>query len=242
MGAVSTTERSHYQVLGVSATASTVEIRRAHRQLAYLLHPDRQGDMTPAERSLAGRRMREVNAAWTTLSDPTRRAEYDRTLAGPATAAGGAAGGAAAGASGGEWWDSDDPEAAFARLQAVDDDLVDPQLSGPGFWFLRRVPVLLMLLVGLVIFVVSAYAGGGAGGGGTGGGAGDAPAKTAAPPVVPSSECLKLMPDHMAYGVSCDGGRYDATIVREAPDVRACQADGLSYAVVGAKSYCVQER
>ena len=45
-----------------------------------MLHPDRLVDASDAERRLAERRMREVNVAWTTLSDPARRTDYDRLL------------------------------------------------------------------------------------------------------------------------------------------------------------------
>ncbi|MCO5318469.1 MAG: J domain-containing protein [Microthrixaceae bacterium] len=74
------TQRDHYQVLGVERTADGAEIRRAHRRLAHVLHPDRHLEATPAERKLADRRMREINEAWNVLRDPQRRASYDRTL------------------------------------------------------------------------------------------------------------------------------------------------------------------
>lgn len=60
--------------------ASSGRVREAYRELAWRLHPDRQESLTPAERSLAERRMREVNEAWGVLGDPDRRADYDRAL------------------------------------------------------------------------------------------------------------------------------------------------------------------
>jgi len=246
-------ERTHYQVLGVRQSAPFAEIRGSYRQLAYRLHPDRQAGVTEAERQLAERRMREVNAAWTTLSDPAKRAAYDRTLvprgsgasgsgSGTRAGAGSAAGAGASGRPGasdagsGQWWDADDPDAVLARAKAAEAAEVDaldeePDLSGVQFWLLRRGVVVAMVIVGLIIFVASAYAGRGA----------TDPTATSAPPaMVADSECVKVMADHMAYNVSCEGS-YDARIVREEPNARSCLDDGLEYAVVRARSVCVDE-
>lgn len=61
-----------YARLGVSSTALPEEIRRAWRERAFQLHPDRNpGD--------DGAAFRSVSEAYEILSDPERRADYDRT-------------------------------------------------------------------------------------------------------------------------------------------------------------------
>jgi molecular chaperone DnaJ len=70
-----------YEVLGVRRNASTAEVRRAYQKLARQLHPDlNPGDATAAAR-FAG-----VSRAFLVLSDPQRRAEYDRGAREPAPA------------------------------------------------------------------------------------------------------------------------------------------------------------
>jgi len=68
--------RSYYEILGVAATASRDEIRRAYLAGARRLHPD-----TGAADQ---RGMQVLNEAWTVLRDPRRRRAYDRTLGLPA--------------------------------------------------------------------------------------------------------------------------------------------------------------
>ena len=69
---MATTERDYYELLGVSREASASEIKRAFRARARELHPD-VSDAPEAEQ-----RFREVTEAYEVLSDPERRATYDR--------------------------------------------------------------------------------------------------------------------------------------------------------------------
>jgi curved DNA-binding protein CbpA len=73
-----------YAVLGVDRNASALQVARAHRRLAKRHHPDlHEGANEAAER------MRRINEAWVILSNPVRRAEYDRAHPSAGTPAGG---------------------------------------------------------------------------------------------------------------------------------------------------------
>lgn len=65
-------KRDHYKILGVERSVSDEDIRRAYRALARKLHPD----VNKAPDAQA--RFTEVQNAYDTLSDPARRAAYDR--------------------------------------------------------------------------------------------------------------------------------------------------------------------
>ncbi|MFN0092380.1 MAG: molecular chaperone DnaJ [Acidimicrobiales bacterium] len=72
----------YYELLGVDRNASANDIKRAYRRLAKELHPDvRPGDAD------AEARFKAITTAYETLSDPDRRARYDRF--GPEAGAGG---------------------------------------------------------------------------------------------------------------------------------------------------------
>ena len=66
-------ERDHYEVLGVTKAAGPEDIKLAFRKLASQHHPDRNPNDPKASD-----RFKEISAAYQVLSDPQRRAMYDR--------------------------------------------------------------------------------------------------------------------------------------------------------------------
>ncbi len=69
---------THYQELGLTPDASVDDIRKAHRQISRLLHPDVQTN--PETRGIASIQMSRINDLVGTLLDPRRRHEYDLSL------------------------------------------------------------------------------------------------------------------------------------------------------------------
>jgi curved DNA-binding protein CbpA len=68
----------HYAVLGVTPDADHATIRRAWIRAARASHPDGQGAADPAARARADRRIRQVNEAWRVLGDEKLRRDHDR--------------------------------------------------------------------------------------------------------------------------------------------------------------------
>ena len=62
----------YYEVLGVSKNASKEDIKASYRRLALKYHPDRNKEPGAEEK------FKEINEAYGVLSDPEKRARYDR--------------------------------------------------------------------------------------------------------------------------------------------------------------------
>ena len=65
-------KRDYYEVLGVSRDCAPEDLKKAYRRLAMQYHPDRNPGNTEAEE-----RFKEANEAYSVLSDPQRRSQYD---------------------------------------------------------------------------------------------------------------------------------------------------------------------
>ena len=66
-------KRDYYEVLGVSKDADDAALKKAYRMLAKKYHPDANPGDKQAEAAF-----KEVNEAYSVLSDPKKRAQYDQ--------------------------------------------------------------------------------------------------------------------------------------------------------------------
>ena len=66
-------KRDYYEVLGVERSADEATIKKAYRQLAKKYHPD----VNPGDKD-AEEKFKEVNEAYSVLSDPQKRSRYDQ--------------------------------------------------------------------------------------------------------------------------------------------------------------------
>src|ERR1700733_12301687 len=67
------TKVEYYEYLGVSRDCSDQELKTAYRRLAMQYHPDRNPDNPEAEE-----KFKQASEAYQVLSDPQKRAAYDR--------------------------------------------------------------------------------------------------------------------------------------------------------------------
>lgn len=166
-------------------------------------------DASPAERALAGRRMREVNESWNVLRDADRRRAYDDSrLRGPTSRRSAERPGPANGRTAA----APSPRPSSGPPVDDDEDLVDvmPPMSAMSAGLFRHLPwVALMIVLGL-IFVLTAYAGT------------DDPTPDPGPQVE-AGTCLDLSPGPVTTIVSCDGA-HDLEIVDRVRTASSCPA------------------
>jgi len=70
---MATTKRDYYHVLGAERSASPEEIKKSYRKLAVKFHPDKN----PGDHTAEGK-FKEIGEAYEVLSNPDKRAAYDR--------------------------------------------------------------------------------------------------------------------------------------------------------------------
>ncbi|KAH7519922.1 chaperone protein dnaJ 11, chloroplastic [Ziziphus jujuba] len=68
---------SLYEILGIPTGASCQEIKAAYRRLARICHPD---VATLDRKDSSANEFMKIHAAYSTLSDPAKRADYDRKI------------------------------------------------------------------------------------------------------------------------------------------------------------------
>uniref|UniRef100_F6I113 J domain-containing protein n=1 Tax=Vitis vinifera TaxID=29760 RepID=F6I113_VITVI len=68
---------SLYEVLGIPVSASGNEIKAAYRRLARVCHPD---VVAMNQKETSANEFMKIHAAYSTLSDPDKRANYDQDL------------------------------------------------------------------------------------------------------------------------------------------------------------------
>ena len=67
---------NYYEILGVNRDATIKEIKKAYKTLAKKWHPDLNRDNI----KVAEEKMKEINVAYTTLSDEVARIDYNKKL------------------------------------------------------------------------------------------------------------------------------------------------------------------
>ena len=117
-------KRDYYEVLGVNKGASDDEIKKAFRKLAVKYHPDKNpGDKTAEEK------FKEINEAYSVLSDKTKRSRYDQF--GHAGVGGDGGGNPFGGGFSGQSFNFDFGGGGF-------EDIINAMFGGGGFRAARR--------------------------------------------------------------------------------------------------------
>ncbi len=85
-------DKDFYKILGVAKDASDADIKKAYRKLARQHHPDTNAGNTASEK-----KFKDISEAYSVLSDPEERQQYDaiRAMGGGARFAPGGTGGGA---------------------------------------------------------------------------------------------------------------------------------------------------
>ena len=68
--------QSYYEILGIEKGATQEEVKKAYRKLSMKWHPDRNKNVGAEDK------FKEIGSAYSVLSDPVKRREYDQMRSG----------------------------------------------------------------------------------------------------------------------------------------------------------------
>ncbi|MEZ5378111.1 MAG: J domain-containing protein [Acidimicrobiales bacterium] len=218
--------KNHYEVLGVPASSSHEEIRRAYHEQARRWHPDRFQEMPAAEAERAELSMRDVNEAWRVLGDQQRRTTYDHSLAGPVRQP---RPGVQTSADGVTRIDPRllDPEFLAARRRSQADDI-----EYKNSWMLRVLPMaaFIVLIVGIIVFTAYART------------PGTAITTTTfrGPDIgIDPGACVRRLPDAGLLALPCDGNEDGVLIAVTLPGATCPEGTKLTQPVKDGMTACL---
>ena len=94
-------DKDYYGILGVKKDATDAEIKSAYRNLAKQYHPDKFSTASESEKKSAEEKFKDINQAYSVLSDKEKRTNYDNYGSEDGPMGGGFGGGYGAGGFGG---------------------------------------------------------------------------------------------------------------------------------------------
>ncbi len=203
-------EATYYQILGVSPSAKHEEIRAAYLAKARKLHPDNFQNAPKREQTRSEELMRELNQAWSTLSNKEKRSKYDLKIS--TEKSDNRSYPSFDGGSYEEWTPEPTPERTTPRY-ATEEEM---KLT----WFAKLVKPLPLGLIFVAVVTVAIIATVGIGNN-------DASNRSvpAARPTGQPIDCFNYVPGGTGERVKCVSGEYDAIIYRIVSVGEGCPKD-----------------
>jgi len=202
--------QTFYQILGVSENANPEDIRAAYLAKARKLHPDNFRNASKRDQARSEELMRELNQAWSTLSNREKRSKYDLKLINQK--------------SGNRNYTSTDRTSYQEWIPEPTQEKTTPRYATKEemklTWFaklVRPLPLTLILVAVVAVAIVASI------------GIGNNDDSNRSVPVVRPTgqpiDCMNLGTGAKGERVKCVSGEYDAIIYRIVPAGEECPKD-----------------
>ena len=216
--------KTFYQILGVPENAKPEEILAAYLAKARKLHPDNFRNASKRDQARSEELMRELNQAWSTLSNREKRSKYDLKLISEKSY--NRSYQSSNRTSYQEWTAEPTPKKATPRFATREEMEIT--------WFakiVRPIPLALILVGVIVVAVIASL------------GIGNNDDSNRSVPVVrptdPVLGCMNTGTGGKAESVPCVSGDFDATIYRIVPAGEECPNDLEAVYAGNSEMFCV---